>query len=302
MERLKKQWGNFEKFLPGMRNMKTALTVVLCIAIGEIGPFSSPFFMALAGIITVQVSTIDSFNMGKNRILGTAIGAFVGMIFAFIQPENPLLAGLGIIIVIQICDKFNMHTAIQIATVVLLAVMLNMNGSNPVVYSISRLIDTSVGVIIALLVNYFIFPYNNLPIIKAGFSDLKMIIEEALEPVLNDESAVDGTQQVPEIESLDPTRQKLLWIRDQIKLYESEVQVKKTSKGEIIPYKEMHELYWDIFEHMKHIKKLAKSMNEASCKHCLEDGIECQELAIVFEYHLSQVRSDLNQLVHPTSL
>ena len=290
-------WQKLKRILPGMRNMKTALTVVLCIAIGELGPFSSPFFMALAGIITVQISTMDSVNMGKNRILGTGIGAVVGLCFAIIQPENPFLAGIGIIIVIQICDYFHMNTAIQIATVVFLAIMLNMDGSDPFVYSISRLVDTSVGVIIALLINYFVFPYNNLPMIQSGFNELETIVQEALAPVFASDHLSDySTFGKTELEDLDPTRQKLLWIRDQIKLYESEVEVKKNSKGEILPFKHMHELYWDIFEHMKHIKQLARLMNEASCKSCDTDGIECQELSIVYEYHLRQIHEDMKKL------
>lgn len=285
---------SWKAFLPGLRNIKTALTVVICVLLGEIGPFSSPFFMALAGIITVQVSTIDSFNMGRNRIQGTIVGATVGLLFALIGPENPILAGIGIIVVIQICDRFHMNSAIQIATVVFMAIMVNMGGNDPVVYSLSRLVDTSVGVIVALLVNYFIFPYNNLPVIAEGFKDLEQLVQKVLEPVLLLENT--EAQKKIELEELDPTRQKLLWIRDQIKLYEQEVTVKKNRQGEILPYKTKHEVYWDIFEHMKHLKMIARDINSASCEEGCVNVLDCQELYIVYEYHLKQIKEDLKRL------
>lgn len=284
MDSLSSKW---RSHFPGFRTLKTALTVLLCVLLGQLGSMSSPFFMTLAGIITIQVSTADSFRMGRTRILGTAVGALVGLLFALIQPENAFLAGIGVIVVIQICDRLHWNAAIQIATVVFMAIMVNLDGKDPLFYSLSRLLDTSLGVLIALTINYFVYPYNNLKQIIQGFESLEIEIAKSLEPVLSEPILMT---QVPQpIGDIEPTREKILWIRDQIKLYDQEVQIKKEKQGEIEPYKIKFELFWDVFEHTKHLIMLTKEMEDQTETNTLE----FRELMIVYQYHLKRVNQSL---------
>lgn len=73
----------------GMRNIKTALSVFLCVVIFQIFNMGSPFYAAIAAIISMQSSVIDTFKTGKNRVLGTFLGAFTGLVFALLGPSNP---------------------------------------------------------------------------------------------------------------------------------------------------------------------------------------------------------------------
>ncbi len=142
----------------GMRNIKTAIAVVISILISRGLKMEYPFYAAIASIISMQSSVENSFKAGRNRMLGTIIGALVGYLCALISPGNIFLTGIGIICVIYLCNLFNWKESSSISGVVFCAIMLNLKGSSPILYSINRITDTFVGIIVAIAVNYFILP------------------------------------------------------------------------------------------------------------------------------------------------
>jgi uncharacterized membrane protein YgaE (UPF0421/DUF939 family) len=142
----------------GMRNIKTAIAVIISILISRVFKTEYPFYAAIASIISMQSSVENSFKTGRNRMLGTIVGAAVGFICALISPENPLLIGIGIVCVIYLCNLLNWKESSSIAGIVFCAIMLNLKGNSAVIYSINRIIDTFVGIIVAIAVNYFVVP------------------------------------------------------------------------------------------------------------------------------------------------
>jgi uncharacterized membrane protein YgaE (UPF0421/DUF939 family) len=149
---------NLELKRPGMRNIKTAIAVVISILISRMLRMEYPFYVAIASVICMQSSIENSINMGKNRMLGTIVGALLGFICAAIAPGNIFLIGLGIVGVIYICNIFNWNNSASIGCVVFCAIMLNLKEGNPFLYSVNRIIDTFVGIAVAVAVNNFIAP------------------------------------------------------------------------------------------------------------------------------------------------
>jgi uncharacterized membrane protein YgaE (UPF0421/DUF939 family) len=142
----------------GMRNIKTAISVSISILIASALKMEYPFYTAIASIITMQGSVEASFLVGRNRMIGTLVGAFVGFICASIKPGDALVAGAGIILVIFVCNLVNRKESSSIAGVVFCAIMLNLKGGNALFYSINRILDTFVGIAVAVIVNYFLVP------------------------------------------------------------------------------------------------------------------------------------------------
>ncbi|OPJ56386.1 aromatic acid exporter family protein [Alkalithermobacter paradoxus] len=142
----------------GMRTIKTGIAVFLCVIVFEIFNMGSAMYACLAAIISMQNTVISSFKAGKNRMIGTTIGAFVGFICASIMPESAILSGIGIMSVIHISNILKSKESLSIAGVVFCAIMLKLEGQSVIVYSFSRIIDTFIGIAIAILVNYFVAP------------------------------------------------------------------------------------------------------------------------------------------------
>ncbi|MGL4374613.1 MAG: aromatic acid exporter family protein, partial [Turicibacter sp.] len=66
----------------GMRTIKTGMAVVLTLYVAKTALISNPFYAAIGTVFAMQNTVKSSFVAGKNRVLGTVIGAIVGFIFA----------------------------------------------------------------------------------------------------------------------------------------------------------------------------------------------------------------------------
>lgn len=121
-----------------------------------------PFYACIAAVITMQSTVHNSFTTGKNRMIGTIIGAIWGLIFALISPSNVFLTSIGIIFVIYFLNLLNRKSSIIIACVVFLAIMTNLKQGTPLIYSLNRVVETFIGIFVSVLVNYFIFHRKHL--------------------------------------------------------------------------------------------------------------------------------------------
>lgn len=144
----------------GMRNIKTALSVGICIILLRILRVDSPFYACIAAVITMQTTVENSFQTGKNRLIGTTIGAIIGIIFSYIAPHSAILTVIGVSLIIYITNILHENKSANIACVVFLAIMINLKTISPLQYGINRFIETAIGIIVAVIVNRYICPYN----------------------------------------------------------------------------------------------------------------------------------------------
>lgn len=145
-----------------MRNFKTALSVLVCLAFYRLIGSDGSFMAATAAIICMQSSVEESVASGLSRIQGTAVGAVIGMGLLYLDLAIPrydllfFLAPVGIMIVIVLCNAMNRSEAIVIACVVLLVILLQHTDLPPFLYSVRRLADTLVGILVSIGINLLI--------------------------------------------------------------------------------------------------------------------------------------------------
>ncbi|WP_409227680.1 FUSC family protein [Gudongella sp. SC589] len=144
-----------KKYKIGMRTIKTAIAVSIGLFIAEVFNLQSPLFVGIGAIHAMQATVSESFETGKNRILGTVMGGIVAVIFALYLPRNQIFMGLGIILVIHILNLVGWKKAISLSAIVFIAVSLN-HDFEIIPYALSRILDTFVGIAIGVLVNYFV--------------------------------------------------------------------------------------------------------------------------------------------------
>ena len=155
----------------GMRNVKTAVAVVVCFLIflpfwssssGGERTLIGPFYACIAAVICMQSSVEQSVRQGVSRLIGTAIGGGVGLLVLLVDDllEIPLLTGLilggGVVLVIWLCNVIHRPSACSIGCVVLCVVMINHSGTERYLYTLARMGETAVGIVVAILVNRFL--------------------------------------------------------------------------------------------------------------------------------------------------
>jgi len=147
----------------GMRNIKTALAATLCALLYF--PFHrNPTFACIGAVFGTGSDMGNSWLNGGNRLFGTIIGGVLGMIlfriYIIFYPDGKmhllmlLFIFIGVILVILTSLYCKWPGAIQPGGVVLCIILFNTPVDTYISYSINRMIDTGIGVLIALLINW----------------------------------------------------------------------------------------------------------------------------------------------------
>ena len=136
----------------GMRTLKTGIAVTLCCILTGF-MVDNMFYCATACVVTMQDTIKTSFKMGSQRVLGTFIGGLVGLLLVLISPADPILCGVGIMIVIKCCEVLKLSSLV-VSSVTFFSLYLGYIQSTPFVYSTQRVFDTAIGVIMGLIINY----------------------------------------------------------------------------------------------------------------------------------------------------
>jgi len=148
----------------GLRNIKTALSASLCALI-YFFINRNPTFACIGAVFGMGANMEHSKLHGGNRLFGTIIGGVIGMaLFRFyliFYPDGesrflliPLLF-VGVVILILLSQIFWVG-AVQPGSVVLCILLFNMPVETYVSYSLNRMADTAVGVLMSLLINYLL--------------------------------------------------------------------------------------------------------------------------------------------------
>ncbi len=149
----------------GMRNIKTAFAATLTAVIYMFFD-RNPTFACIGAIFGMGSDMVNSRLNGGNRFFGTIIGGFIGMglfrIYIIFYPEGgihpPLLIFLfiGVLLLVTLSLFFKWPGAIQPGGVLVCIILYNTPVDTFVSYSLNRMLDTGIGVLIALLVNYLL--------------------------------------------------------------------------------------------------------------------------------------------------
>lgn len=165
----------------GMRVVKTAASVLVCMLLfhgftvlsGFVAADGStlsrlllfllnrpnPIFACVAAVVAMQSTWDDSLEKGGARIWGTGIGGVFGLLFLWLDTLiwerrlNMLLAFIGIFVVTYICLLLRHNTSVPIALVTFLIILITVNEQEPYIYALNRILDTSIGIGVSLLVN-----------------------------------------------------------------------------------------------------------------------------------------------------
>ena len=154
----------------GLRIIKTGLAVFLSLLITHLFN-GEPFYAVIAAVICLRQTSQDSYHIGAERVIGTIIGGVFGIIMLSILKYSPLqqneigydiILCLGLMLLIKLISLLGRGDAVSIACVVYLSLLVIPMGKERVLsYAIGRIMETLIGVILAVSVNYLL-PHHRL--------------------------------------------------------------------------------------------------------------------------------------------
>jgi len=278
----------------GMRIIKPALAVAVSAYLAMWLGLDSPFFAAIAAIITMQGNLIDTVGMARDRVLGTAFGGVIGVAGAYLAHGSPLVLGLGIGLIIFVANRLHWHRAISIATIVFASIMLGDSGDSALVASFNRIIDTMVGIIVAVTVNYTISrPLSRDRVLKSA-RDLGHKFKSILGMLICQEEGV----------SLGEIAEKIRVIESELPAVRAELRMHIARKRPDIDFEDIKAKVLALYRHISLLASMgscrlseanAKMVNRMYGVDLKPEGIQ-EETDVVFNYHLQVSLKTLNEL------
>lgn len=154
----------------GLRTIKTGIAVFLATLASYLGIVETPVYTVSVCIFSIKNTIRDSYKDALSRILGTLLGGFVGFIFIYFLGEGLIYTTLGVILVIHLCNLLKISDSAAIASVTLASITLGVGKNYPLTYSLIRTLDTLIGVLIALIVNYSVSRTKYLKYLWSSFN------------------------------------------------------------------------------------------------------------------------------------
>ncbi len=160
--------------LPGLRIIKTAIAVFCCFIIAILrGHTDSVFYSVIAAIICLRSDMKTALSSGLSRMLGTFIGGFVGLLWLYaelgrwlsIYPvANYFCMSLVVVFLIWLISTIRQPNSATITVVVFFSIVLNHgNDINPLLFAYNRVVETIIGVVLAVVLNWIPFLRKDYP-------------------------------------------------------------------------------------------------------------------------------------------
>lgn len=255
----------------GMRSIKTFIATLVAILVSKILNFSSPFFTTLSAFMCIQGSIVETSQTAIKRGIGTLAGGVFSLIYLVFMPNNIYLIPLGLFVIIYLFNLLDKTNLISPASVVFLAISSKVNTTesfDPKTYVISRVWETFIGILIAIIINNCIAPPN-------PFKKLRILDNEMSEFV--SENAM--VKQNIALKNLEQFNLKLHEFSSLIKAYNKEKNNHKKYNLNMEHYNRNLDLFKHAYNHFSILATMTEGTDEK-----------------IFNYHVSMLKSIKDEL------
>ena len=133
-------------------SLRAAVAAGAAVAISEFFELQYPFLALLAAVIVMDLSPSKTRRLALQRLAGTLLGATLGATLSAYLPAGPLATGFSILAAMLLSHAVLAPEAAKLAGYVSGIVVFG-HGEQPWSYASYRLIETLLGVGMAVLVS-----------------------------------------------------------------------------------------------------------------------------------------------------
>ena len=189
----------FGRFRLGMRTIKTAIAVMLCILLFRFLNRGQPLIAALSAVFSLRQDLTTTLSFGKSRVLGNSIGGATAIIYFFMKQyfNNDFLIELLVLpalvaFIIVLSDGINNNSGIISGIATMLLITLSVPQGESFIFALDRVLDTFIGTLIAIFINFVLRPpekekqaeiKEDLVVLKERETELKTMLEDVQEEI-----------------------------------------------------------------------------------------------------------------------
>ncbi|CCO24090.1 FUSC family protein [Maridesulfovibrio hydrothermalis] len=176
--------------------LKTGAAAVLAYYAANMFTLKYGYWAALSAVIVMQINVADSIRMCWYRFSGTAIGAFIGILCIFTFPQTPGMTISALFISVGFCaymTKYNERYKMAAITTTIVT-LASLGEPSRIEFSLFRVLEISLGVGSAFLINILIWPMKAADTLKdqlsTQFEECAENYEILMESFLNNQTGL----------------------------------------------------------------------------------------------------------------
>ena len=132
--------------------LKTGIAAVASIYIADLVHLPQSYWAAISAIVVMQSDVETTVGVSRDRLIGTAIGAFLGALFVPFAMGRLLWFGIAIAVTVIICHFLNLEQSYRLACVTVAIVMVISPANHPWPVALHRFLEVALGIVVALIV------------------------------------------------------------------------------------------------------------------------------------------------------
>ncbi|MBR2403070.1 MAG: FUSC family protein [Lachnospiraceae bacterium] len=236
----------------GKRTLKTAAAVILAMAIVDFyGATSSKLIFAMLGAMAVIQPTFrESLEACLSQIVGVLFGALVGVLLLLLPVSHLVATGIGIVAVITLYNVLHIQFSPSLSCFIVV-MLCTSPDVEPMSYAIGRIWDTAIGLLVGMLINTLVFPYDNSRQIHAT---AESIDKEVLDFLLD---LFDGDEHLPEAGEME---HKLHVMAQQMEIFSNQKLVLhlKRQKEQLAVFRECEQKARQLLARMELLRQMGE--------------------------------------------
>lgn len=259
--------------------VKAGLSVTLCILVSNLLELKYPFFAALPAAMPISSDLGETMRSGVNRMIGSTIGALVGIAIAIIQPSNYLFIWIGIVVIIYLCKFINWESSASIACLIFISIMISYKGEPAIIYSLHRLLATFIGIAITTVVDNLLLAFNMYSTIMKRMNELyESVFSECKNKICYKTEAYK-----------DLFRERINTLENLVKVYKGQITFSGSKESNIEHLNFLMNNYQCILEELSILRTMENT--------CIANRENTQLILNIFNYHSKNeeyVENDIN--------
>jgi uncharacterized membrane protein YgaE (UPF0421/DUF939 family) len=145
---------HYSPLIPALQlSIRAALAAGVAVAIAELFRLQYPLYAMIGAVIVSDLSPSKTRELGLQRLAGSALGAAVGAAFSQFLAPAAWAIGVSVMVAMFLSHLLHLQAAAKLSGYVCAIVLLGYSD-NAWSYAFHRLIETVLGVGMAVLVSF----------------------------------------------------------------------------------------------------------------------------------------------------
>ena len=134
-------------------SLLTAFAAVISLLLVRLLPLSEGYWAAISAAVVMQSDIRPTITAGRDRLLGTGIGAVIGWLTSLVWHDNLLVFGLAVAVSLMACNALGLKSAGRLVGATICLMVLVPAAGPKWRIPLDRFIEVSVGILTAVAIS-----------------------------------------------------------------------------------------------------------------------------------------------------